>query len=199
MTEIGQLNIGSRPSHRKVDRSKASIRAIPWVFGWAQARHTLPAWYGIGSALQNIRSEHPDGEKLLAEMYQKWPFFRALLSNVQMALFKAQMDIAKEYAGLWKDHKRSMEIYQMIADEYYRTTKEVLSVAGLDALMDETPLLQYSLSRREPYLDPLNHIQITLLRRHREHLSISGENESPWLDGLLLTINAIAAGMRNTG
>ncbi len=199
VTEIGQLNIGSRPSHRKVDRSKASIRAIPWVFGWAQARHTLPAWYGIGSALETIRTEHPDGKKLLAEMYQKWPFFRALLSNVQMALFKAQMDIAKEYAGLWKDHKRSLEIYQMIADEYYRTSKEVLSVAGLDALMDETPLLQYSLSRREPYLDPLNHIQITLLRRHREHVSISGENESPWLDGLLLTINAIAAGMRNTG
>ncbi len=199
VTEIGQLNIGSRPSHRKADRSKGSIRAIPWVFGWAQARHTLPAWFGIGSALEAIRTEQADGEKILAEMYQQWPFFRALLSNVQMALFKAQMDIAKEYASLWKDHERSMQIYQMIANEYYRTVREVLSVAKLDALMDETPLLQYSLRRREPYLDPLNHIQITLLRRHREHLAISGENDSPWLESLLLTINAIAAGMRNTG
>ena len=196
VTEIGQLNIGSRPSHRKVDRSKASIRAIPWVFGWAQARHTLPAWFGIGSALEKIREEQ--GEELLREMYQSWPFFRSLLSNVQMALFKAQMDTAKEYAGLWADKERSMTIYAQIADEYYRTVKEVLSIAQIDTLMAETPLLQYSLERREPYLDPLNHIQITVLGRHRKHL-ITSKEESPWLDELLLTINAIAAGMRNTG
>ena len=196
VTEIGQLNIGSRPSHRKVDRSKASIRAIPWVFGWAQARHTLPAWFGIGSALEKIRQEQ--GEELLREMYQKWPFFRSLLSNVQMALFKAQMNTAKEYAGLWADQERSMTIYAQIADEYHRTIKETLSIAQIDTLMAETPLLQYSLERREPYLDPLNHIQITVLGRHRKHIASSKE-ESPWLDELLLTINAIAAGMRNTG
>ncbi len=197
VTEIGQLNIGSRPSHRKVDRSKASIRAIPWVFGWAQARHTLPAWFGIGSALEQIRTEN--GDELLREMYQNWPFFRALLSNVQMALFKAQMDTAKEYAGLWANKERSMTIYQKIADEYYRTVQEVLNIAQIDTLMGETPLLQYSLERREPYLDPLNHIQITVLGRHREFLAQNPEEESPWLDELLLTINAIAAGMRNTG
>ena len=196
VTEIGQLNIGSRPSHRKTDRSKASIRAIPWVFGWAQARHTLPAWYGIGSALEEIRKEF--GEDHLREMYQKWPFFRALLSNVQMALFKAQMETAKEYASLWSNQERSMSIYGKIADEYHRTVKEVLSIAEIDFLMAETPLLQYSLSRREPYLDPLNHVQITLLRRHRKHIELS-DDDSPWLDELLLTINAIAAGMRNTG
>lgn len=199
VTEIGQLNIGSRPSHRKTDRSKSSIRAIPWVFGWAQARHTLPAWYGIGSGLKAIRTEHPEGEKLLAEMYQQWPFFRALLSNVQMAMFKAQMDIAKEYAGLWKDKERSMEIYSMISDEYRSTVEELLSVAKIENLMEETPMLQYSLTRREPYLDPLNHIQLTFLRRHREFLASGEEEDSPWLEGLLLTINAIAAGMRNTG
>jgi phosphoenolpyruvate carboxylase len=196
VTEIGQLNIGSRPSHRKVDRSKSSIRAIPWVFGGAQARHTLPAWYGIGSALEKIRTEN--GEELLRDMYQNWPFFRSLLSNVQMALFKAQMDIAKEYAGLWSEKELSMSIYSKIAEEYYRTVKEVLGIAQIDALMAETPLLQYSLSRREPYLDPLNHIQITVLGRHRKHM-ISSQEDSPWLDELLLTINAIAAGMRNTG
>ena len=196
VTEIGQLNIGSRPSHRKVDRSKASIRAIPWVFGWAQARHTLPAWYGIGTALEKIREKQ--GEEILQEMYQNWPFFRALLSNVQMALFKAQMDIAKEYAGLWADKERSMSIFAKISDEYYRTVKEVLNIAKIDTLMAETPLLQYSLERREPYLDPLNHIQITVLGRHRADVDAS-TGESPWLDELLLTINAIAAGMRNTG
>jgi phosphoenolpyruvate carboxylase len=196
VTEIGQLNIGSRPSHRKVDRSKSSIRAIPWVFGWAQARHTLPAWFGIGSALEKIRIEQ--GDEVLREMYQNWPFFRSLLSNVQMALFKAQMDIAKEYAGLWSEKELSMSIYAKIAEEYHRTVKEVLGIAQIDTLMAETPLLQYSLSRREPYLDPLNHIQITVLGRHRKHM-ISSQEESPWLDELLLTINAIAAGMRNTG
>ncbi len=196
VTEIGQMNIGSRPSHRKTDRSKASIRAIPWVFGWAQARHTLPAWFGIGTALATFRKQH--GDKLLREMYQKWPFFKSLLSNVQMSLFKAQMDIAKEYSHLWKDKERSTFIYNKIAAEYHLTVKELLSVAQINRLMEETPLLQYSLERREPYLDPLNHIQITVLGRHREHINQS-EEESPWIDELLLTINAIAAGMRNTG
>jgi len=197
--EIGQLNIGSRPSHRKqVVRSKSSIRAIPWVFGWAQARHTLPAWYGIGSALKGFKEEH--GIKILQEMYQQWPFFRALLSNVQMALFKARMDTAKEYSSLWSDQALSAKIFNKIRNEYEQTVHCVKEIAGLDKLMDETPLLQYSLERREPYLDPLNHVQITLLRRHREYLAEhSDAEESPYLDGLLLTINAIAAGMRNTG
>ena len=198
VTEIGQMNIGSRPSHRKVDRSKSSIRAIPWVFGWAQARHTLPAWYGIGTALQIFRQQ-AGGADLLKEMHQKWPFFRSLISNVQMALFKAQMDIAKEYSLLWSDKQRSKEIYEKIATEYQLTVKEVLDIAGIDELMSETPLLQYSLERREPYIDPLNHIQITTLARHRNHIANNNEEESPWLDELLLTINALAAGMRNTG
>ena len=115
-----------------------------------------------------------------------------------MALFKAQMDIAKEYSYLWKDKQRSKFIYEKIAAEYYLTVKELLSIAQIDSLMDDTPLSQYSLERREPYLDPLNHIQITVLRRHREHISKS-KDESPWIDELLLTINALAAGMRNTG
>ncbi|MCK5896374.1 MAG: phosphoenolpyruvate carboxylase [Cocleimonas sp.] len=196
--EIGQLNIGSRPSHRKqVVRSKSSIRAIPWVFGWAQARHTLPAWYGIGSALKGFKQEQ--GIEILKEMYQQWPFFRALLSNVQMALFKARMDTAKEYSSLWANQQRSAEIYEKIKVEYNETVACILEIAELDKLMDETPLLQYTLERREPYLDPLNHIQITLLRRHRQHIEHQEDATSPWLDELLLTINAIAAGMKNTG
>ena len=197
VTEIGQMNIGSRPSHRKVDRSKSSIRAIPWVFGWAQARHTLPAWYGIGSGLKSFK-QREGGAELLKQMYQEWPFFRSLISNVQMALFKAQMDIAKEYSQLWDNKQRSKEIFEKISTEYELTVAEVLSIAGQDDLLAETPLLQYSLERREPYIDPLNHIQITTLAKHRQHIAESDE-ESPWLDELLLTINALAAGMRNTG
>jgi phosphoenolpyruvate carboxylase len=109
------------------------------------------------------------------------------------------MDTAKEYASLWSDQKRSAEIYEKIKAEYTKTVAGILEIAELDKLMDETPLLQYTLERREPYIDPLNHIQITLLRRHRQHIEQQDNASSPWLDELLLTINAIAAGMRNTG
>ena len=196
--EIGMLNIGSRPSHRKsVVRSKSSIRAIPWVFGWAQARHTLPGWYGIGSALSTFREQHVDGEATLKEMYQKWPFFRALFSNVQMALSKARMDTAHEYSLLWDDQEQSQLVFNLIRTEYELTLKEVLLLCGQQRLMEDTPLQSYSLERREPYIDPLNHIQLTLLKRHRPLQD--ADQPSPYLGGLLLTINAIAAGMRNTG
>lgn len=196
--EIGFLNIGSRPSHRKTAiRSKSSIRAIPWVFGWAQARHTLPGWYGIGSALAAFREQQADGEATLQEMYEQWPFFRALFSNVQMALSKARMDTAQEYSQLWNDQEQSQAIFKMIKDEYDLALKEVLLVTGQDSLMQRIPLQRYSLERREPYLNPLNHIQLSLMRRHRPLQDAS--QPSPYLSGLLLTINAIAAGMRNTG
>jgi len=201
--EIGLLNIGSRPSHRQVaDRSKGSLRAIPWVFGWAQARHTLPAWYGIGSALSTFIGKDADGEKirLLRSMYQQWPFFNALISNVQMTLYKAEMDIAREYAKQSPDAERGMAIYDQIRAEHDLTVRQVLSVAELEKLMDEDEFLQYSLHRRNPYLDPLNHIQITLMKRHRGYVDRNAtDGESPHLEGLLRTINAIAAGMRNTG
>ena len=197
--EIGQLNIGSRPSHRKQTvRDKSSIRAIPWVFGWAQARHTLPAWYGIGTALARFQQAHSDGEQRLKAMYADWPAFRSLLSNTQMALFKAEMDIARAYAELAEDQDNAQAIFEKIRAEYELTVQEVLRITGHKHLMDDTPLLQYSLRRRDPYLDPLNHVQMTLIRRHREHVAHSAE-ASPWLEALLRTINAIAAGMRNTG
>ena len=198
--EIGLLNIGSRPSHRKkAVRDKGSIRAIPWVFGWAQARHTLPAWYGIGTALATFRAADPANADLLSRMYQEWPAFRSLLSNVQMALYKARMDTAQEYAQLAKDQVNAQQIFGDIRQEYELTVSEVLKVAKIAALLDETPLLQYSLQRREPYLGPLNHIQITLIKRHRQYAQEHETVESPWLPVMLRTINAIAAGMRNTG
>ena len=196
--EIGLLNIGSRPSHRATgNRSRASIRAIPWVFGWAQARHTLPAWYGMGTALQQIGKSH--GDDFLRTMVKEWPFFGSLMSNVQMALFKAQMEIAKEYAEQSLKKDQALGIFEKIKDEYMLTKEQVLKVTELDELMDDTRFLQYSLTRRDPYLDPLNHIQIKLLGRHRAHMEKTNEADSPYLGGLLRTINAIAAGMRNTG
>ncbi len=196
---IALLNIGSRPSHRKqADRSITSIRAIPWVFGWAQSRFTLPAWYGIGSALQEWRGSDPERTAKLQKMYHEWPFFRSLLSNTQMALFKANIPIAKQYAGLLQNSEQGMAIYQRIADEYQRTLTQVLNVSGLHGLMDETPELQQSLSRRHTYLDPLNHIQVALLKRYRASAA-EEEERVAWLKPLLRTINAIAAGMRNTG
>ena len=199
LNEIGLLNIGSRPSHRKKgDRSKSSVRAIAWVFAWAQSRHTLPAWFGIGAALESWRDDDPAQLEKLQRMYAEWPFFRALISNAQMALFKSDMDIAEQYAGLCQDKQTGKRIFQTIRDEYQRTVKQVLEVSGNHSLLEDNPPLQLSLLRREPYLDPLNYIQITLLQRiHNEAL---GEKEREiWLIPLLRSINAIAAGMRNTG
>ncbi len=198
--EIGLLNIGSRPSHRsKGDRSKNSVRAIAWIFGWAQARQTMPAWYGIGSALEKWSQQHANNNiNTLREMYQHWPFFRALLGNTQMALFKCDMAIAKEYAALCHDPETATQIYTQIETEYNRTVEYVLKVANIKQLLDETPILSLSLARRSPYLDPLSHIQVTLLKRYRDH-NLPDAERMIWLDPLLRSINAIAAGMRNTG
>ncbi|RMG30477.1 MAG: phosphoenolpyruvate carboxylase [Gammaproteobacteria bacterium] len=197
--EIGLLNIGSRPSHRRRNnRSKESIRAIPWVFGWAQSRHTLPAWYGLGTALEQWRGLNGDRLTLLRRMYREWPYFRALLSNIQMALFKAQFDIARQYTRLARDPERAARIFEKIRAEYERTVHQVLEVAEIEVLLQENPALHLSLSRRDPYLDPLNHIQVKLLERFRDPRRPPEERER-WKSPLLRSINAIAAGMRNTG
>jgi phosphoenolpyruvate carboxylase len=199
VSEIGLLNIGSRPSHRKQqDRSKFSIRAIPWVFGWAQSRHTLPAWYGLGTALETWRNDDPARLARLQGMYQEWPFFHSLLSNIQMALSKGEMHIAHEYTRLASDSEAAEFIYNRIRDEYWRTITQILHVCGLHQLLEENPTLGLSLYRRNPYLDPLNNIQITLLSRYRNP-SLTDEQRDRWLHPLLRSINAIASGMRNTG
>lgn len=199
VSEIGQLNIGSRPSHRKKqDRSKQSVRAIAWVFSWAQSRQTFPAWYGIGSSLATWCAGKPERLQVLQTMYQEWPFFRNLLSNVQMALSKSDMNIAKEYASLCVDPNTAERIHNLIAAEYQRCVDWILDIANSKQLLAENVALANSLSRRNNYLGPLNFIQVVLLRRVR---SLEGDNPSasPWMQPLLRTINAIAAGMRNTG
>ncbi len=199
VSEIGLLNIGSRPSHRKkADRSKSSVRAIAWVFGWAQSRHTLPAWYGIGRALDNWIKADPQNMATLQDMYQNWSFFRSLLSNTQMSLFKADMTIARGYMALCHNHQEAENIFHAIADEYQHTVSHILEISQLDYLMAETPRIALSLMRREPYLDPLNQIQLYLLKKYRDESAGEAEQQR-WLNPLLRSINAIAAGMRNTG
>ncbi len=198
VTEIGLLNIGSRPSHRKkADRSLGSIRAIPWVFGWAQSRHTLPAWFGIGSALSGFIASQPDGLGKLQAMYREWPFFRSLLSNVQMALTKADLEIAEEYARLC-EHPNTLNVYRAIADEFASTVAGVKQVAQIETLLEDNLSLSLSISRRRPYVDPINHIQVRMLKRYRSG-SVWEAEQDAWLTPLKRTINAIAAGMRNTG
>ncbi len=198
MDAIALLNIGSRPSHRqKADRSLTSIRAIPWVFGWGQSRHTLPAWYSVGAALERWRGDDVQRLAKLQKMYQEWPFFRALLSNTQMALFKAEPRIAQQYLRLASNRPQAEHTYRQIREEYNRTVVQVINLSGLHQLMEETPDLQLSLARRNIYLDPLNHIQVVLLERYRK--GNTPEDREQWLDPLLRSINAIAAGMRNTG
>ena len=194
--EIGQLNIGSRPSHRKKqDRSKNSVRAIGWVFAWAQSRQTFPAWYGIGFSLATWCAGKPERLDTLQIMYRDWPFFRNLLSNAQMALSKSDMAIAKEYAGLCVDPETGKRVYGLIAGEYQHCVEWILAIANTKQLLEENPVLAASLQRRDAYLGPLNILQVFLLRQVR---SVDTE-DNPWLKPLLRSINAIAAGMRNTG
>ena len=198
VTEIGLMNIGSRPSHRKANRSKASIRAIPWVFGWAQSRTTLPAWYGIGSALSGFIDGKEENLKKLQEMNASWPYFKAMLNNTQMALLKADMSTAKEYSELCEDKEIEEKVFAMIYEEHERTVKNILAITCQDEILADTPTLALSLKRRDPYLDPLSHIQILMLTRYRDEQATETEQDT-WLNPLLRTISAVAAGMRNTG
>ena len=200
MSEIGLLNIGSRPSHRKkTDRSKYSVRAIPWVFAWAQSRTTLPAWYGIGAALAEWGGDDPTRRRMLKKMYREWPYFRALLSNCQQALGKSEFSIAEAYARLTDDPAATESIFARIREEYGSTVAQILSIADLDGLLADNPRLKVSFAWRDPYLDPINHIQVAMLRRYRAMEGMNEEEAARWLTPLLRSINALANGMRNTG
>jgi phosphoenolpyruvate carboxylase len=199
VSEIGGLNLGSRPSHRKrTDRSKNSVRAIAWVFSWAQARQTFPAWYGIGSSVSTWCAGKPERLQTLQHMYQDWPFFRNLFSNVQMALSKTDMEIGRQYAGLCLDTEVGKHVHSLISDEYQRCVGWILDIVSAKQLLADNPILAASLQSRNSYLGPLNFIQVILLRRVRaETEEQQAEHSSRRV--LLGTINAIAAGMRNTG
>lgn len=194
--ELAELNIGSRPSHRKkTQRSKYSIRAIPWVFGWSLSRHTLPAWYGLGTALNKIVSDDPGNMDKLKNMYSEWPFFSVLLDNIQMALAKSDLGIARDYSLLVQNKDAANEIINDIEEEFKSTVSTILKIVDSEQLLSENTKLSLSLSRRKPYLDPLNYIQVMLLKAHRD----MPDEDTINLDPLLRTIHAIATGMRNTG
>jgi phosphoenolpyruvate carboxylase len=199
LNEIAHMNIGSRPSHRqRSDRSMGSIRAIPWIFAWAQSRHILPAWFGLGSAIAQWRVEKPERLEILQDMYQHWPFFHALMGNISMAMSKTDMALAGEYAGLPLDQELATSVFQKIRQEFELSLGEMLVMAGTEQLLSDNPGLAFSLQRRNVYMEPLNHIQLALLRRYRND-DAPPEFREIWLDPLLRTINAIAAGQRNTG
>ena len=192
--ELGQLNIGSRPSHRNTaDRSKESIRAIPWVFGWSLSRHTLPAWYGLGSAIEKILGDDEKNLNLLQNMYKKWPYFNVLLDNIRMALAKADLNIARDYSELAEDQKSAKIIIHKIENEYNLTKKLLLKITDTNELLSASSPISLSIHRRMPYLDPLNYIQVKLLKECRKN------NNQDLFDPLLRTIHAIAKGMKNTG
>jgi phosphoenolpyruvate carboxylase len=199
VSEIGLMNIGSRPSHRrKGDMSKSSVRAIPWVFGWSQSRHMMPAWYGVGYSISHWLEKNPRSLKKLRDMNMQWPFFAAMISNMQMSLFKSDMRTALEYSKLCHNEALGKSIFGKIQRENKRTIEQILKIANTKSLLSTDPVLTLSLTRRDPYLDPLGYLQINLLKKYRDE-TITEEKRQEWKSALLSSINAIAAGLRNTG
>ncbi|MEM7696184.1 MAG: phosphoenolpyruvate carboxylase [Pseudomonadota bacterium] len=193
VSEIANLNIGSRPASRKNSRAIEDLRAIPWVFGWSQCRLMLPGWYGFGTAVASVIEDEGKLDTLRA-MAREWPFFRTLLSNLDMVLSKADLAIASRYAELVEDEALRTSVFSRIKDELGRTIEMHLTITGQSALLEGNPKLERSEKNRFPYLDPLNHLQVELLKRHR-----AGDTDDRVQHGINLTINGVAAGLRNSG
>jgi len=195
ITEIATLNIGSRPASRKKTREIEDLRAIPWVFSWAQCRLMLPGWYGFASAVETWIAEHPEqGMPFLQELYREWPFFRMLMSNMDMVLAKSSIAIASRYAELVPDATLRENIFGRIRREYHSCIDLLLKIMGQERLLQGNPLLERSIRNRFPYLDPLNHVQVELLKEHRAQ-----NPDEQVLRGIQITINGISAGLRNSG
>jgi phosphoenolpyruvate carboxylase len=196
--EVGQLNIGSRPARRKPGGGIHDLRAIPWVFSWTQSRHLLPAWYGVGTALAQDISQDPGSLAEFREMYREWPFFRVLIDNLHMALAKADMLVAREYAGLVQDREVADACFGAVVEEYHRTCQVAMAVADQPAILAQSPVIRESVRLRNPYVDALSFFQVLLLRELREKQR-QGKEDDDTLRQVLMTINGIASGLRNTG
>ncbi len=195
ISEIANLNIGSRPASRKKSTSIEDLRAIPWVFSWAQARVMLPGWFGFGSAVKDFLARHGDeGLQLLQAMHREWGFFATQLANMDMVLAKSDMAIASRYAELVRDEALRTSVFARIKAEWEVTVEVLLAITGQKALAEGNPLLARSIQNRLPYLNPLNHVQVELLHRYRE-----GDQDDRVRRGVLLSINGVAAGLRNSG
>ena len=198
--EIAELNIGSRPASRKATRAIEDLRAIPWSFSWGQCRVALPGWCGFGSAVQTFLAagDHEAQLELLRRMHKQWPFFRTLLSNLDMVLAKSDLRIAMRYVELVEDGKLARRIFGAIRAEWQRADEALALITGESGRLQGNPALARSIAHRFPYLDPLNHLQAELLRRYRQR-----RDDDPAVErlkrGIHLSINGIAAGLRNTG
>ncbi|MFC7408407.1 phosphoenolpyruvate carboxylase [Hydrogenophaga atypica] len=197
--EIAELQIGSRPASRKATQRIEDLRAIPWGFSWGQCRLTLPGWYGFGSAVEAFVKAGGAGdvkkrEALLQRMYRQWPFFRTLLSNMDMVLAKSDLALASRYAELVDNTRLRKKVFSAIEAEWQRTAKALALITGEKQRLSNNAALQRSMRHRFPYIDPLHHLQVELIRRHRQ-----GEGDERVKRGIHLSINGIAAGLRNTG
>lgn len=191
--EVSSLNIGSRPAARKKITELSGLRAIPWVFSWSQSRVMFPGWYGVGSAFKHFIDADPNNLKELQEMYQGWPFFHSLLSNVDMVLSKSNMEIAEKYADLCED-EATRSVFDIIKKEWELTKEVILQIEGHSKLLEDNPSLESSLDYRLPYFNVLNYVQLEMIKRGRQE-KLSGIYESI----IHITINGVASGLRNSG
>lgn len=198
LPEIGELNIGSRPSKRKNSDRFEDLRAIPWVFAWTQSRYLFPAWYAAGSGLQSFYQGKAENLKQLQKMYAKWSFFRTAIDSLQMALAKADLTIAREYGKMVADQEVADRVFKLIKNEYQLTSDLILQITGQQDILDNVPILQESIRLRNPYVDPMSYMQVQLLTELRA-CRAQGQEDEALLREVLLTINGIAAGLRNTG
>ncbi|HSQ39538.1 MAG TPA: phosphoenolpyruvate carboxylase, partial [Anaerolineales bacterium] len=194
LDEIKRMHIGSRPAARTPSSEVTKIRAIPWVFSWMQSRFNLPGWFGLGSALDSA----PDSD-LLRDMYQNWAFFQSMLDNTEMSLIKADMEIASLYVDLVPDNALAKRIFDIILAEYERTRHAALTISRHANLLDAEPVTQTSVHLRNPYVDPLNYLQVEMLRRVRALTDPESDEAQSIREVIGLTVNGIAAGLRNTG
>ena len=194
LDEIKRLHIGSRPAARGKSTAVNKIRAIPWVFSWMQSRFNLPGWFGFGSSMLAVQDN-----AMLREMYEGWLLFKTMIDNTEMSLIKADMDIAALYVELVPDQTMGQKFYGIILDEYKRTHDAVLSISGHAHLLDAEPITQRAVQVRNPYVDPLNYVQVEMLRRLRSLQDPEGEEAQSIREVITITINGIAAGLRNTG
>ena len=199
--EINQLRIGSRPAKRKQGGAFTGLRAIPWGFSWMQSRFVLPSWYGLGTALETYALSGSGEERLeqLRAMYRQWPFFYTILNNAQVSLGKADMGIARIYARLVAGESVRQQIFGHIAAEFERTVRWILLITGQREILDNEPILQRSIRRRNPYVDPLNFIQVSLIRRLRALPDPDSDEARQLVRVIALTINGVASGLKNTG
>lgn len=197
INELAQMPIGSRPAKRKAGGFE-QIRAIPWVFSWMQSRAIVPSWFGVGHAFEQYANQHPDGLTILQDMFKNWAFFKTLIDNVELDLAKADMGIAEQYATLVQDEALRDMIFQQIKTEHERACDWVCKITGQAYILEKTPVIHRSIDRRNPYVDPLNFIQVKLLRELRS-LPPDHPQYRPLMRAVLACVNGIAAGLKNTG